>query len=69
MAMKSSGGKSPIKINPANAGKLRAAAGMKKGQKIPVAKLQALANSKNKTTRVRAQFALNARKFASRKKD
>jgi len=57
------GGGSPIKINPANKGKLRAAAGVKKGQPIPVAKLQKLATSKNKTTRARAQFALNARKF------
>ena len=61
------GGGSPIKINPANAGKLRAAAGVKKGQKIPVTKLTALAKSKNKTTRARAQFAINARKFAHRK--
>lgn len=67
MAMKQ-GGKSAIKINPANKGKLRAAAGVKKGQKIPVAKLQTLAKSKNKTTRARAQFALNARNFSNRKK-
>lgn len=65
MAVKKSSG---IKINPANKGKLRAAAGVKKGQPIPVAKLQSMARSKNKTTRVRAQFALNARKFSNKKK-
>lgn len=67
MAAKS-GGKSPIKINPAKTGALRAAAGVKKGQKIPVAKLQTLAKSKSKVTRARAQFALNARKFSHAKK-
>lgn len=67
MAMKQ-GGKSAIKINPANKGKLRAAAGVKKGQPIPVTKLRALTKSKNKTTRARAQFALNARKFSRAKK-
>jgi oligoendopeptidase F len=67
MAMKKSG-KSAIKINPANKGKLRAAAGVKKGQPIPVTKLKALTKSKNPTTRARAQFALNARSFSHRKK-
>lgn len=63
-AAKSGGGKkNPIKIKAANAGKLRAAAAVKKGQKIPVAKLAALAKSKNPTTRRRAQFAINARSF------
>lgn len=52
-----------IKINPANRGKLRAATGVKKGQKIPVSTLQRLKNSSNPTTRKRANFALNARKF------
>lgn len=63
MAMKSGGGTSPIKIKAGNAGKLRAAAGVKKGQKIPAAKLQALAKSKNPVVRRRAQFAINAKKF------
>ncbi len=36
---------------------------MKKGQKIPVAKLRKLKRSKNPTTRKRANFALNARKW------
>ena len=61
--MKSGGGKSPIRIKVATAGKLRAAAGVKKGQKIPAAKLASLAESKSPTTRRRAQFAINAKKF------
>lgn len=63
MAM-NAGGKSPIKIKAANAGKLRAAAGVKKGQKIPAAKLASLANSKSPVIRRRAQFAINAKKFS-----
>lgn len=55
--------KSGIHIKAANRGKLRKSTGTKKGQKIPVSKLQRLAKSKNPTTRKRAQFALNARKF------
>jgi hypothetical protein len=58
-----SGGKPPIKIKAGNAGKLRAAAGVKKGRKIPAAKLQALAKSKSPAVRARAQFAINAKKF------
>ena len=55
--------KDSIHINPANKGKLRSAAGAKKGQKIPVSELEKLKNSKNPTTRKRANFALNARKW------
>ena len=55
--------KSGININPANAGKLRKSTKTKKGQKIPVSTLKRLKNSKNPTTRRRANFALNARKF------
>lgn len=55
--------KSGISIKKSNAGKLRKAAGVKKGNKIPVAKLDKLAKSKNPTTRKRAIFAKNARKF------
>lgn len=58
----------PINLNPNNAGKLRATAGVKAGQKIPVKKLQQLAASPNKTTAARAQFALNARAWANGKK-
>jgi oligoendopeptidase F len=56
-------GKSGIAIKKANQGKLRKAAKVKKGQKIPVAKLRAMKRSKNPTTRRRATFALNARKW------
>jgi oligoendopeptidase F len=65
--MKSGGKKTPIKIKAANAGKLRAAAGVKKGQPIPAAKLTALAKSKNPKTRQRAVFARNARNWAKKK--
>lgn len=58
----------PIKINPANKGKLRKAAGAKKGQKVSTAKLQQMKKSPNKRTRVRATFALNARRWANKKK-
>lgn len=52
-----------IKIKKANRGKLRKAAGVAKGKKIPTSKLRKLANSKNAKTRKRAQFALNAKKW------
>jgi len=55
--------KSGIWINPANKGRLHKALGVKKGAKIPVARLRKAAKSKNETLRKRAQFALNARKF------
>lgn len=60
--------RSPIKIKKSNRGKLRSAAGVKKGQKIPVSKLRSMANSSNPTTKKRAQFALNARRFKHPKK-
>jgi len=56
--------KSPIHINPANKGKLRETAGVKKGAKIPVAKLESMKKSPNPTTAKRANFALNARKWS-----
>jgi hypothetical protein len=55
--------KSGINIKPANRGKLRKTARVKKGSKIPVKKLQQMKRSKNPTTRKRATFALNARKW------
>lgn len=55
--------KSKIYIKPANRGKLRKSTGTKKGKTIPVAKLQKLKRSKDPTTRKRATFALNARKW------
>lgn len=60
--------KQSININPKNAGKLRATLGVKKGQKIPRAKLVAATHSTNAKTRQRAQFALNARGFKHSKK-
>jgi len=53
----------PIKIKKANRGKLRKAAGAKKGKPIPASKLRAMKKSKNPKTRKRATFALNARKW------
>lgn len=58
----------PIRIKKSNQGKLRRSTGTKKGQKIPAKTLQRLAKSKNPTTRKRAQFALNARKWNRKKK-
>ena len=55
--------KSGIYIKPANRGKLRKAAKVKKGNKIPVSKLRAMKKSKNPKTRKRATFALNARSW------
>lgn len=52
-----------IKINPANKGKLRAATGTKKGQKIPVSKLQDMKKNGTPAEKKRANFALNARKW------
>lgn len=57
-----------IKINPANKGKLRKAAGVKKGGKISAAKLRKLKNSKSPTTRKRAVFAENARRWSKKGK-
>lgn len=53
----------PIRIKPANRGKLRKSAGTRKGQKIPVSKLRQMKRSKNPKTRKRATFALNARRW------
>jgi hypothetical protein len=58
----------PIRIKPSNKGKLRKSTGTKKGQKIPVSTLRKKAKSSNSTTRKRAQFALNARKWSKGKK-
>lgn len=53
--------RSGIRINPANKGKMRKTAGVKKGQKVPIATLRRLKHSKNPLTRRRATFALNIR--------
>lgn len=55
--------KPPIHIKPENKGKLHKTAGVPADQPIPMAKLQELKNSPNPTTRKRANFAINARKF------
>ncbi len=68
---KSSSSKPPsgIQINKANQGKMRKTAGAKSGQNISVQRLRQLKNSKNPTTRKRANFALNAKtKFNKPKK-
>jgi oligoendopeptidase F len=56
-------GKSGIYIRPQNRGKLRKATKTKKGQKIPVSKLQKMKKSRDPKVRRRATFALNARKW------
>lgn len=60
--------KSRIYIKPENRGKLRKSTGTKKGKKIPVSKLRKLKKSKNPTTRKRATFAMNARKWGRKKR-
>lgn len=59
--------RSGIRIKKANRGKLRKATKTKKNQKIPASKLRALKKSKNPTTRKRATFALNARKWGKKR--
>lgn len=54
-------GKSGIKIKAANKGKMRAATGTKKGNKVSKQKLRKLKNSPDPKTRKRATFALNVR--------
>jgi hypothetical protein len=61
-------GRKPIKLNPANKGKLRKTAGKgKKGKKLTVAELNRLKRSPNPLTRKRATFALNARKWSKKR--
>jgi len=50
-------------IKPSHKGRLHKALGVKKGAKIPLAKLQAAKRSKNPARRRQATFALNARKW------
>lgn len=56
--------KSGIKIKAANRGLLRKQTGTRKGAKIPVSTLQRLKRSSSATTRRRATFALNARRWS-----
>lgn len=55
---------SGIKLNPANKGKLHKTLHVPKGEKIPVAKIEKAKASPNPVTRKRANFALNAKKWA-----
>lgn len=57
-----------IHIKKKNRGKLRKAAGTKKGNKIPVSKLRRMKRSRDPKTRKRANFALNARKWGRKKR-
>lgn len=58
----------PIKIKPQNRGKLHAATGTPPGKKIPLAKEEKDAHSKNPKLRKEADFALAARKWSHSKK-
>lgn len=51
-------------INPENKGALRKKLGVKKGEDIPVAKLDKAAHSKNPTTRKQAVLAKTLRKIS-----
>ena len=55
--------KSGIHIKASHEGRLHRATKTKQGDKIPLAKEEAAAHSKNPKVRKEAQFALNARKF------
>jgi len=66
MDAKAKGG--PIKINPANKGKLHASLKVPAGQKIPMKKLEAAKNSSNPVTAKRANFAINASKWSHKAK-
>jgi len=57
-----------IHIKPSNRGKLRKALHTPAGRKIPRKALTRAAHSKNETLRKRAQFAINMRKVAARRK-
>lgn len=52
-----------IEIDPAHRGALHRTAGVPTGRRIPVHLLRRLAHSPDPTTRRRAVFALNARKW------
>jgi oligoendopeptidase F len=56
-----------INIKKSNRAKLRKSAKTRKGSKIPVAKLRKMKASKNPSTRKRAVFALNARRWGKKK--
>lgn len=53
-----------IKIKPGKVGSLRKAIGTPAGKNIPAKKLQAAKNSSSPAMRKKAQFAINAKKWA-----
>jgi hypothetical protein len=53
-----------IHIKPSHKGLLHKTLGVKQGKKIPLSSLLAAKHSKNPTTRKRANFAVNARKWS-----
>lgn len=55
--------KSTVHINPATKGTLRKAAGAKKGQNIPLSKLEKMKKGASPAMRKKIQFAENARKW------
>jgi hypothetical protein len=54
---------SPIRIKPANRGKLHQQLGVPQAEKIPAGKLAAALHSTSETLRKRAQFAQNAKSW------
>ena len=54
----------PIHIKASNKGKLHKTLGVPMGQRIPESKLEQALHSSNPTTRKRAQFAVNSKKFS-----
>jgi hypothetical protein len=56
-------GKSGIHIKKSHEGRLHAAAGVKQGEKIPLAKEEALKAHGTPAERKQANFAINARKW------
>lgn len=52
-----------IKIKPSHKGRLHKDLGVKKGEKIPLKKLEAAKHSSSPAERKRANFAINARKW------
>ena len=55
--------KSGIHINPEHKGELHRDLGIPEGEPIPLEKIEEALKSKDPAVRMRARFALNARKF------
>lgn len=56
------------RVNPTKRGKLRSAAGVKKGGSISTAKLRKLAKHPDPKVATQAKFAINSRKMKSKGK-